>query len=104
MKKCTGYFLVAVLILGLSAATFAESEKKKPSVPGIAIGIGCMAGGAVFSVYNYTRARAEYDRYRKSAFTDNTKGLRREVRRRDLYCVLGAVAAGLGLVTVVVSF
>ncbi|MBN1760999.1 MAG: hypothetical protein JW863_21910 [Chitinispirillaceae bacterium] len=104
MKKNAGYLLIAVLVLGITASTFAESGKKKPSVPGIAVGIGCMTGGALFSVYHYTRAKSIYEKYEKSAFTDNTKELHREVKRRDLFCILGGVAAWAGLFTMVVSF
>lgn len=100
----TSCCIIPLLLLTCVLSPLADGNDDKPSTPGIAIGIGCITGGAIFSIYNYTRAKAEYERYRKSAFTDNTKELRREVRRRDLFCVLGAVASGLGLVTVVVSF
>ena len=97
-------YSIPLLVVTCVFLSFAGDNAKKPSVPGIAIGIGCMTGGAIFSAYNYVHARSQYKVYRKSAFTDNTKDLHREVRRRDLFCVLGAVAAGIGLVTVVVSF
>lgn len=105
MKKDTTFIILLLLVMFCSRQiAAADTGTKKPSVPGIAIGLGCMAGGTVFSVYNYTRGKARYEVYQKSAFTDNTRELHREVKRRDLLCILGAVAAGAGLFTVVVSF
>ena len=105
MKKNSTFIIMLLLVIfcGRQAAA-GDTGNKKPSVPGIAIGIGCMTGGALFSVYHYTRGKAQYEVYRKSAFTDNTRELHREVKRRELFCILGAVAAGAGLFTVVVSF
>ncbi len=103
-KNATFIILLLLVIFCTRQAAAGDTDTKKPSVPGIAIGLGCMAGGTLFSVYNYARGKAQYEVYRKSAFTDNTSELHREVKRRDLFCILGAVAAGAGLFTVVVSF
>lgn len=95
-----------ILLLFMTLAVPAETDRtdKKPSVAGISLGVGAMIGGSVFSVYNYTQAKAQHNRYVNSAFTDNTKRLHQEIRRRDILCVVGAAAAGLGLLSVVVSF
>ena len=103
MKNLTGC-IIFLLVLSITLPAHSAEREKKTSVAGVAIGVGCIAGGSIFSIYNYSRARAQHEVYRKSAFTENTNGLHSEIRRRDLFTVLGAALAGMGLIGVVVSF
>jgi len=100
--------LAVVMIVVLSAVSFAkECDKEKQCkkfLPRTVIGIGMVAGGTALSVLQYTYAKEEYSTYRKSAFTDNTEKLHKDVRWHDTYCVLGVVLASLGAITIVVDF
>lgn len=102
-------FLIPLLVVSMLVVPSvaddctAVKDHKKPLSVSI-IGIGMVAGGTAISVLQYTRAKEVHSVYRKSAFTDNTKKLRAEVRRHDTYSVLGAVLASLGAVTLVVDF
>lgn len=93
-----------ILLMLCSTLSFGETGERKISVAGIVIGTGMVAGGAVFSVYNYQRAKVRYKKYEKSAFTENTTRLRSDIRKRNLFCVLGGVLAGMGAIGITVSF
>lgn len=106
--KTLRLFFIAIILFSCITPSFGkdtveEKKKGKPLIVSI-LGIGLVAGGSVGSYYNYTKARDHYKVYKKSAFTDNTTDLRKNVRKHDAGCVLSALAAGLGAIFIVVPF
>jgi hypothetical protein len=107
-SKTLQLFLIVIMLFSCVLPTFGKdnvSEKKKEKSLLVSIlGIGLVAGGSVGSYYNYTKARDHYKVYKRSAFTENTTELHKDVRQHDAGCILSALAAGLGAVIIVVPF
>lgn len=107
-SKTLRLFLIAIMLFSCIMPSFGkdndEEKKKEKSLFVSILGIGMVAGGSIGSYYNYTKAREHYEVYKKSAFTDNTTDLRKDVRRNDAGTVLCALTAGLGAIVIVVKF
>jgi hypothetical protein len=96
--------IVSLIVSSINPVFAGERKKEEKSKVGLVFCLGMVAAGSIFSYYQYTAAKEDYGLYRKSAFTDNTAVLRQDVRRHDLLCIIGGVAAGVGAIGVVVSF
>lgn len=97
--------VIATFVFYSVSPSFAEEQKKEEkSHFGLVLGLGMIAAGTIFSVVQYNASKERYEIYRKSAFTDNTTGLRKDVERHDLLCIIGGAVAGVGAIGVVVSF
>lgn len=77
-----------------------SSRDKKGIITGVVM-IGC---GALLSYAGQELGDDYYDKYQKSAFTENTDKLRRKVNGCNVLRIGGAVVAGTGLFVMVFSF
>ncbi len=102
--KPAARLVLGLLVIGLAGAPVCAEEDRDGSFRGAVASVGLTVGGAVLAYYNYNEAQDSYDRYGGSAFTRNTKRLRRDVRFHDTMTVVGGTLAGLGVIGFVVSF
>ena len=63
-----------------------------------------MLAGTGAAVVNTLRAEEEFDRYSRSAFTENTDRYRTNIRRYEVYRGIGVGLAGAGFLTFTISF
>lgn len=102
--KPAARLVLGVLVIGLATTPLYADNDRESSLWGAVASVGLTVGGAVLAYYNYNEARDSYDRYGNSAFTRNTKRLRKDVRFHDTMTVVGGTLAGLGVVGFMVSF
>jgi hypothetical protein len=82
------------------------NNKESPSVNkhGIFTGAVLIACGAALGYTGHKLGKEYYARYKKSAFTENTDILRKEVVGCNMLRIGGAVVAGTGVLVIVFSF
>ncbi len=81
-----------------------QSDKSGVSGTAIISGSIMVAGGAVLCAGGYYLGRIYYDRYRKSAFTENTDMYRKRVTGCKILGIGGAVIGGTGVLVFSFAF
>lgn len=67
-------------------------------------GIVLATGGACISLAGHLIGEAYYDKYKKSAFTENTDKLRNDVQMFNVMRIGGGVIGAAGLILIIFSF
>jgi hypothetical protein len=81
-----------------------ESESYTPNKKQLASGVVMITAGAILSASGYYFGEKYYSKYQKSAFTENSRDLRKKVIAFNVMAVGGGVIAGTGLLVLVLSF
>ncbi len=92
-----------IIIIAISQAP-AASQKQGSSFFGLVFGISLVALGSGYAFYHYNESEKKYDTYEKSAFSDNTTRLRKNVVRHDQHSLLGGALASIGALGIIISF
>lgn len=81
-----------------------ENQKQLSSIKGLVSGILLVAAGTVLTMNGYHNGEIHYNRYKKSAFTENTDRIPRKVVYSKLKIIGGGVIAGTGVMVTIFSF
>ncbi len=79
-------------------------EQSPPKKGGIVAGSIMITSGAALAIIGHYAGKESYNRYKKSAFTENTDQLRNRVNGFNAMRITGGILAGAGLIVIVVSF
>jgi hypothetical protein len=98
--------VLAAALLSAPAAGAGDIPDRKSGTRILVAGAGLalLAGGGALAYHQNREADRDMDRYRRSAFTENTAGLRRDVEAHQRLTWAGLAGAALGGILIVVSF
>lgn len=82
----------------------AAEENKSAHSRGILSGVMMISGGAALYMAGHFLGSEYYEKYKKSAFTENTDKLRKKVVVCNAMRIGGGVLGGAGLLVLVLSF
>jgi hypothetical protein len=103
-QKYIALSLLTLLIAGAFYGGYCEERPNKKKLFPVVVGVALTVSGAAYAVYHNRIAQSKYDAYQKSAFTDNTNELRRDVAEHELHTMVGGAVAGVGFLTLTIAF
>ncbi len=81
-----------------------KDTKQTNNHNGIVSGIIMISSGTIIALTSHFVGEDYYDKYKKSAFTENTNRLRKKVTACNALQIGGGVLAGAGFIVMMVSF
>jgi hypothetical protein len=87
-----------------SIGMLSKDKKQTTNHNGIVSGIIMISSGTIIALTSHFVGEDYYDKYKKSAFTENTDRLRKKVTACNALQIGGGVLAGAGFIVMMVSF